>query len=95
MDIISVKRNQGDGKMEIKILGTGCPKCKKLEANAREALKQLGTSATVEKVTALDDIMEYGVMMTPGLVVDGEVKAAGRVVSVEKIKEIISGITHN
>ena len=75
--------------MEIKILGTGCPKCKKLEANAKEALKQLGTSATIEKVTDIDDIMEYGVMMTPGLVVDGEVKASGKVLSVEKIKEII------
>jgi len=75
--------------MEIKILGTGCPKCKKLEANAKEALKQLGIPATVEKVTDLNDIMQYNVMMTPGLVVDGEVKASGKVLSVDKLKGII------
>ena len=75
--------------MEIKILGTGCPKCKKLEANTKEALKQLGVSSTVEKVTDLNDIMQYNVVITPGLVVDGEVKASGKVLSVEKIKEII------
>jgi len=75
--------------MEIKILGTGCPKCKKLEANTKEALKQLGIPATVEKVTDLNDIMQYNVMMTPGLVVDGEVKASGKVLSVDKLKGII------
>ena len=75
--------------MEIKILGTGCPKCKKLEANTKEALKQLGIPATVEKVTNLNDIMQYNVMMTPGLVVDGEVKASGKVLSVDKLKGII------
>ena len=75
--------------MVIKILGTGCPKCKKLEANTREAVKQAYVSAEVEKVTNLNDIMQYGVMMTPGLVIDNEVKASGKVLSVEQIKSLI------
>jgi small redox-active disulfide protein 2 len=75
--------------MVIKILGTGCPKCKKLEANAREAVKQANVSAEVEKVTNLNDIMQYGVMMTPGLVIDNEVKASGKVLSVDQIKRLI------
>ena len=76
--------------MVIKILGTGCPKCKKLEANAREAVKQASVSAEVEKVTNLNDIMQYGVMMTPSLVVDGQVKASGKVLSVDQIKRLIT-----
>ncbi|HUT66394.1 MAG TPA: thioredoxin family protein [Spirochaetota bacterium] len=76
--------------MVIKILGTGCPKCKKLEANAKEALKAEGVTATVEKVTDLNDIMSYNVVMTPGLVVDEEVKASGKVLSVEQIRKIIT-----
>lgn len=80
--------------MVVKILGTGCPKCKKLEANAKEAVKALGITATVEKVTDLNDIMKYDVMLTPGLVVDEEVKSSGKVLSVEKIKKII-GSPHN
>jgi small redox-active disulfide protein 2 len=75
--------------MVIRILGTGCPKCKKLEANALEALKQLDVSAEVEKVTELNDIMKYGVMMTPGLVIDEKVKSSGRVVTVDQIKRFI------
>jgi small redox-active disulfide protein 2 len=75
--------------MEIKILGTGCPKCKQLDANAREAVAALGSDASVEKVTELAKIMGYGVMMTPALVVDGEVKASGKVLTVEQIKELI------
>lgn len=73
--------------MEIKILGTGCPKCKQLEANAREAAA--GTCANVEKVSELAKIMEYGVMMTPALVVDGEVKSSGKVLTAGQIREII------
>jgi len=76
--------------MVIKILGTGCPKCKKLEENTRIALKEAGLSATIEKVTKLDDIMKYNVVMTPGFVVDEEVKASGKVLSVEQIKKIIT-----
>lgn len=75
--------------MEIKILGTGCPKCKQLEANAREAVKALGSDAVVEKVSELAKIMEYGVMLTPALVVDGEVKASGKVLSAAQIQELL------
>ncbi|MCU0664994.1 MAG: thioredoxin family protein, partial [Myxococcota bacterium] len=60
--------------MKVKVLGTGCPKCKKLFAEAEKAVASCGISAEVEKVEKIDDIMSYGVMMTPALVVDGEVK---------------------
>ena len=75
--------------MKIKIQGTGCPKCRALEENALEAVTQLGVRAEVEKVTDLNEILRYDVMMTPGLVVDGEVKTAGKVVPVEKIKQLL------
>jgi len=75
--------------MVIKILGTGCPKCKKLEGNAREALKQIGASAEVEKVSDLNDILRYGVMITPGLVIDEVVKVSGTVPSVDQIRRFI------
>ena len=76
--------------MVIKILGTGCPKCKKLESNAREALKQAGLQATVVTVTNIKDIMKYNVVITPALVLDEEVKSSGKVLTVEKIKDIIT-----
>ena len=76
--------------MVIKILGTGCPKCKKLKANTKEALKQAGVSAEVKKVTDLNDIMKYKVIMTPALVVDEEVKSSGKVLTAEQIKKIIT-----
>ncbi|MCB5247331.1 MAG: thioredoxin family protein [Candidatus Cloacimonetes bacterium] len=72
--------------MIIKILGTGCPKCKKLEANALLAIEQAGIEATVEKVTDLNKIMDYGVMMTPALVIDEKVVSSGKVLTVEDIK---------
>jgi len=75
--------------MIIKILGTGCPKCKKLEANALEAVKLSGSKASVEKVTDLDQIMDYGVMMTPALVIDEQVMASGKVLSAEDIVRLI------
>ena len=75
--------------MEIKILGTGCAKCRALEANALEALKELGIEAKVTKVTELAKIMDYGVMMTPGLVIDDIAKVSGRVISTEDIKRLI------
>jgi len=75
--------------MIIKILGTGCSNCKKLEANAREAVKELGIDATVEKVEDIKDIMAYGVMKTPALVVDEQVKVMGRIPSVEDIKKYL------
>ena len=73
----------------IQILGTGCPKCKMLAANAETAVKALGVEATVEKVEKIADIMTFNVMMTPALVVDGEVKSAGRVLSADAIRKLL------
>ena len=75
--------------MKIEILGTGCPKCKTLMANAETAVKELGIEAEIVKVTQLKDIMNYGVMLTPALAVDGKVKSAGKVLSVEEIKKFL------
>ena len=75
--------------MVIKVLGSGCANCKKLEANVREAVKELGIEATIEKVQDFKDIMAYGVMRTPALVVDEQVKIMGRVPSVEDIKKYL------
>lgn len=75
--------------MIIKVLGTGCANCKKLEAHAREAVKELGIDATVEKVEDIQGIMAYGVMKTPALVVDEKVKVMGRVASVADIKALL------
>ena len=61
--------------MKIKILGSGCPNCKKLEKNTREAVNELGIEAEIEKVTEIQEIMSYGVMSTPALVVYGEIKS--------------------
>jgi small redox-active disulfide protein 2 len=77
--------------MKIQILGTGCPKCRQLEANAREALSNSGLEASVEKVTDVDEIMNMGVMMTPALAVDGVVKSAGKVLSKDEIARILQG----
>ena len=74
---------------KIQILGTGCPKCKKLTENAEAAAKELGIEYEIEKVTDISKIMDFGVMMTPALAVDGEVKVVGKVASVEDIKELI------
>lgn len=71
--------------MIIQILGSGCPKCRQLEANAREAVTRAGVAAEVEKVTDLDRIMNMGVMMTPALVIDGDVRSVGKVLTVEQI----------
>jgi small redox-active disulfide protein 2 len=76
--------------MKIEILGTGCPKCKKLFENAQEAMKTLGTSAEIVKIEDIQQIMNAGVMITPAIAVDGEVKSAGKVLSVDEIKKIIS-----
>lgn len=75
--------------MIIKILGTGCASCKKLEAHAKEAVKELGIEASVEKVEDLQAIMAYGVMKTPALVVDEQVKVMGRVPSINDIKQYL------
>lgn len=76
--------------MDIKILGTGCPKCKALEANAREAVAALGIEATITKVTDINRFVDYDVMMTPALVVDEKVMVAGRLASVDEIKAWLS-----
>jgi small redox-active disulfide protein 2 len=75
--------------MKIQILGAGCPKCKMLEKSAREAVAELGIDAEVEKITDLDEIMNMGVMMTPALAVDGEVKSSGKVLQKDKIMEFL------
>jgi small redox-active disulfide protein 2 len=73
----------------ILILGTGCPKCEKLMANVKEAMKDTATEAELEKVTDIQKIMAFGVMMTPALVVDGEVKSVGKVLSSQEIKALL------
>ena len=74
---------------KIQILGTGCPKCKKLAEVAEAAAKELGIDHELEKVTQINDIMKMGVMLTPALVVDGEVKVSGKVPTVEEVKGMI------
>lgn len=75
--------------MNIKILGTGCPNCQKLEANTKQALSESKMEAEVEKVTEIQDIMSYGVMGLPALVVDEKVEVSGRIPNVEEIKELL------
>jgi small redox-active disulfide protein 2 len=76
--------------MDIKVLGPGCANCVRLEANTRQALGALGRSATIEKVTDYGRILGYGIMSTPGLVVDGTVLVAGRVPTVDDLKRILA-----
>lgn len=76
--------------MDLKILGTGCAKCKKLEAATKVAADELGIKYTIEKVTDIEQIMSFSVMSTPALVVNGEVKVAGRVPTIEDIKKLLS-----
>lgn len=77
--------------MKIEVLGPGCKNCSALEKATHEALNRLGLDASVDKVTDYGEIMAYGVMSTPGLVVDGEVRTVGRVPSVDEIAEILAG----
>jgi small redox-active disulfide protein 2 len=74
---------------KIQILGTGCPKCKKLTEFAEQTAKELGIEYELEKVTKINDIMKFGVMVTPALVVDGIVKVAGKIPSIEQLKEML------
>jgi small redox-active disulfide protein 2 len=76
--------------MEIKILGTGCPKCKTLEKLTREVVEQNGIDATVTKVEDIYQIMKYGVMTTPAMVVDEKVVIKGRIPSLEEIKQVLT-----
>jgi small redox-active disulfide protein 2 len=75
--------------MKIKVLGTGCAKCKMLYAEAEKAIANAGIAVELEKVDKIEDIMSYNVMMTPALVVDGQVKASGRI---PRVPEIVSWI---
>ncbi|WP_430809349.1 MULTISPECIES: thioredoxin family protein [unclassified Carboxylicivirga] len=75
--------------MEIKVLGTGCAKCTSLEDVTRKAVEEKGISANIEKVEDIMQIMTYGVMTTPALVIDGKVVVKGRVPSLEEIKELL------
>ncbi len=76
---------------KIEILGTGCAKCNKLEETAKKAAEDLGIEFEVIKVKDINKIMEYGVMVTPALVVDGEVKSAGKLPGSEDLKKMIGG----
>lgn len=74
---------------KIQILGIGCPKCKKLAENAETAARELGIEYEIVKITDINEIMNFGVMMTPALAVDGKVKVSGKVASVEEIKKML------
>ena len=76
---------------QIKILGAGCPKCRQLHERVADAAEQLGAECEIEKITQLDQIMEYGVAITPGLVIDGEVRATGKLPGIEEIKAMLQG----
>lgn len=78
-----------DKKMDIKILGTGCPKCKTLEKLTREVVEKNGVEATIGKVKDIMEIMKYGVMSTPALVIDGKVVIKGRIPSEQEIKSAL------
>lgn len=75
--------------MEIKILGSGCSNCNDLLKRTEKAVEELGIEATFEKVTDMVQIMSFGVMKTPALVVNGKVKASGRIPSIEDIKDLL------
>ena len=75
---------------KIQILGTGCKKCATLAETAETAAKSLGLEYTLEKVTNLNDIASFGVMFTPALVVDGQVKVAGKVPGLEDVKKLLA-----
>ncbi len=76
--------------MEIKVLGTGCAKCKTLEQSVRQSVEELGIDAVVTKEEDIVKIMSYGIMHTPGLVIDGKVVLSGRVPSAKDLKELIA-----
>jgi len=76
--------------VKIQILGTGCPKCKKLTENAENAARELGTEYEIVKVTDVNEITKFGAMITPALAIDGKVRSIGKVLSKEEIKKILS-----
>lgn len=76
--------------MKIQILGTGCPKCKALTANAQQAVEELGIDAEIEKIEDIREIMKFNILMTPGLAIDGKVKSVGKVLSPQEIKTLLA-----
>ena len=76
--------------MKIEILGVGCPKCKQLTANAEAAAKELNIDAEIVKITDIDKITEYDVMMTPALAIDGKVISSGKVLTKDEVKKLIA-----
>ena len=77
--------------MNIKVYGKGCAKCKLLEENAKDAAEQLQVKAEIEKITEMDKIVDAGIMMTPGLEIDGKIVSTGRVLTVDEIKKLMKG----
>jgi len=77
--------------MTIEVLGTGCSSCKTLEARVNQAIAETGSTATVKKVEDMKEIMSYGVMSTPALVIDGEVVSAGTTPSVKELRSLVTG----
>jgi small redox-active disulfide protein 2 len=78
--------------MKIQVLGTGCPKCRKLFSETEKAIAASGVEVDLEKIERIEEIIKYGVMMTPGLVIDGEVKSSGRVPPVSEIASWIKAM---
>lgn len=76
--------------MKIQVLGTGCAKCRALLSNTEQAVRELGLNVDIEKVTAIQDILQFRLLMPPGLVIDGQVRTAGRVPAVDEIKRLLS-----
>jgi len=76
--------------MEIKVLGPGCPKCQKTADNVKQAVSEAGSDASVDKVTDVMEIAKLGIFTTPAVVIDGDVKAVGKVPSVDEIKDWLS-----
>jgi len=77
--------------LKVQVLGTCCPKCKKLSERVDEVIGELGLACEVEKVSDIKGIVAFGVMMTPALAIDGEVKSTGKLLSVDEIKELLQG----
>jgi small redox-active disulfide protein 2 len=75
--------------MKIQVLGTGCAKCKLLAEQTERAVQELGLDVEVEKVTGINEILDFGVMMTPALAIDGEVKVAGKVPAIDELKDML------
>lgn len=75
--------------MKIQILGTGCPKCKTLAANVKQAVEEMKLDVEIEKVEDIKEIMKFNILMTPGLVIDGKVKSAGKVLSPADIRKLV------